>query len=300
MTKKEETKKPVKKKSSGIIMPPDAIAKCQLPPGATPNNPAPLGYVSGTNIPRTREKVVICGFAPSSMADAKMFFGNPEYEIWTLNQIYMPFPAMATNATRWFQIHHRHSYDQSINRDHSHHEWLAKQTLFPIYMQDQQPDIQCSAKFPKDEIMSHFGNYFTNTISWMVALAIMEGFKEIQLYGVDMAQDGEYSYERPSVEFFLGWARGAGIHLVLPEKCDLLKTLWLYPFDDSAPFRAKVTARRQELRQRMAEMSSQEQQSHDSRMQLIGALDNMNYVEKSWENSAREIAVTGGGQPPLH
>jgi hypothetical protein len=108
------------------------------------------------------------------------------------------------------------------------------------------------------------------------------------------SHNSEYAYERPSVEFFLGWAKGAGVHLVLPEKCDLLKTLWLYPFEDSAPFRAKVVARRIELRQRLNEFSANEQNAHDQRMQLIGALENMNYIEKSWENSAREIAITGG------
>jgi len=203
----------------------------------------------------------------------------------------MAFPEIVEHATRWFQIHPRRSYDINIGRDHSHHAWMTQQNKFPIYMQDQQPDVPVSVRFPKEEIMDHFGNYFTNSISWEIALAIYEGFEEIHVYGVDMAMDSEYEYERPSVEYFLGWAKGRGIKLIIPAGSDLLKTLWIYPYEDSAPFREKIQIRRKELRDRVNNVSVQEQQAHDHKMQLLGALDNMQYIERTWNNCARELAV---------
>ena len=193
-----------------------------------------LGYITGTKKKRKKTKVAIVGFAPSTMADVRFIFDDPDFEVWGLNQLYMAFnpahnlPAIAERADRWFQIHHRTSYDANTLRDHSHHDWLSNEVRFPIYMQDKYPGIPMSVRFPKEKIMAEFGSYFTNSISWEIALAVMEGFKEIHLYGVDMATHSEYAYERPSVEFFLGWARGRGIKLVIPERCDLLKTLWLY------------------------------------------------------------------------
>lgn len=282
MPKKKEVKKEVKKK-------PEA-KKEKLFKKA-------YGIVTGSEqleggpIPRLARKVAIVGFAPTSMKDVSTFFGNPEFEIWGLNQLYMAFPAMAEHATRWFQIHSRQSYDVNIRRDHSHHKWMSEQRTFPIYMQEKQPDIPVSIAFPKELIMKEFGNYFTNSISWEIALAIYEGFEEIHIYGVDMAMDSEYQYERPSVEYFLGWAKGRGIKLVVPNSSDLLKSLWLYPFEDSAPFREKIQARRRELRERANMFGNQEQSAHDSRMQLMGALDNMNYIEKTWTNCGRELAV---------
>lgn len=247
------------------------------------------GFVTGTNLPRMRKKVAIVGFAPSSMTDVRALFGDPEFEIWGLNQLYVAFPAIVEHATRWFQMHHRHSYDQAV-RDHKHHDWLAQQTKFPIYMQQQEPTIPMSVPFPWQEIIQAYGDYFTNSISWQIALAIYEGFEVIHIYGVDMAQDEEYVEQRPSCEYFIGLARGLGIKVYVPAKSDLLKTMWLYPIEDDAKFRTKCDGRRVELRQRINDLSMQEQAIHDQRMQLLGAIENMNYIQKCWNNSAREMA----------
>lgn len=238
-----------------------------------------------------KKKVAIVGFAPSSMRDVITIFDNPEWEIWGLNQLYMAFPEIVPKATRWFQIHHRHSYDQTVVRDHKHHDWLAAQERFPIYMQNKEPDVPNSIAFPREEIVNKFGTYFTNSISWEIALAIYEGFETIGIWGVDMAQDDEYSYERPSVEFFIGWAKGAGINLIIPETCDLLKEMWLYPFEDSAPFRAKVQNRISELSTRITQSANQEQQQRDVKNQLLGARDNMQYVLRTWAASQRELVT---------
>ena len=253
---------------------------------------APLGYITGTKVPRTRNKVAIVGFAPSSMEDVRTMFDDPDLEIWSLNQLYMAFPDIAPKTTRWFQIHHRTSYDQTVGRDHSHHEWLTKQKDFPIYMQEENKDVPCSVRFPKEMMMNVFGNYWTNSISWEIALAVYEGFEKIYLFGVDMAQDSEYSFERPSVEFFLGWACGATgdkNRIVIPEKSDILKTLWIYPYDDSAPFRAKCIARQNELSRSLQQHAMAESENRDVKNQLLGARDNMAYIMKTWEQSGREL-----------
>jgi hypothetical protein len=248
-----------------------------------------MGYITGTRKKRRKNKVAIVGFAPSTMADARFIFDDDDFEVWGLNQLYLAFneskgvPNIADRADRWFQIHSRQSYDANVARDHSHHDWLANETRFPVYMQEKHPDIPMSVKFPKDKIMEEFGSYFTNSISWEIALAIQEGFKEIHLYGVDMATHSEYEYERPSVEFFLGWARGRGIKIIVPEKCDLLKTLWLYPYEDSAPFRTKCAARKQELSGRAGILNAQEQVAHDQRIQTVGKLDMMNELEEQFK-----------------
>jgi len=268
-----------------------------------------LGYMTNTEhlsedgkgIPRYCDEVAIVGFAPSTMEDVQFLFGKQNCEIWPLNQLYVAWPRIQPsvrmeerrNTTRWFQIHHRHSYDQTIGRDHSHHEWLQKQTDFPIYMMEKYNDIQCSCLFPKQQLLDKFRRYFTNSISWEIALAIYEGFKKIYIYGVDMAQDSEYAFERPSVEFFCGYAEGAGIEVVVPEKSDLLKSAWLYPFEDDSPIRTKLQTRREELRTRVGQSAMLEQQTHDERMQLIGALENMNYCERAYLTSIKDQALWG-------
>lgn len=263
------------------------------------------GIVTGSEIlmpggvPRTRRKVAIIGFAPSSMMDAQTIVGDSDFEIWPLNQLYIAYPGIGQHATRWFQLHNKSSYDQAV-RDHKHSEWLGSVKEFPIYMQRKEPDIPMSIPYPIDEICKTFGYYFTNSISWMIALALYEhmkygGLEALHIYGVDMAQDdpvgGEYSTQRPSCEWLIGWAQAmlGREKVYIPAKSDLLKALWLYPFEDDQPFINKITGRIQELRGQAGQLGQQEQAVHDQRMQLLGAADNMNYISTNWRNTVKEM-----------
>ena len=107
-------------------------------------------------LPRHRNKVAIVGFAPSCF-DVRTHYDDETWEIWGINQLYLQMPGLPEKATRWFQIHHRESYDHAV-RDHKHHDWLAAQKMFPIYMQKQEPDIPMSIPYPDKQIMDHFGN----------------------------------------------------------------------------------------------------------------------------------------------
>ena len=255
--------------------------------------PKDLGMMTALGQPRTKSKVAIVGFAPSTMADVTHIWNDPDLEVWGLNQLYMAFPGMVERADRWFQIHHRHSYDQTVGRDMTHHQWLQKQTRFLIYMQKKEPDVPASVEFPVDYFLSKYRRYFTNSISWEIVTAIDEGFDTIYIFGVDMAQDSEHQFERPSVEYFIGLAEGAGANVIIPEKSDLLKSMYLYPYEDSSVFRIKIDNRKKELTDRINNTAMQEQSLHDTRLMLIGARDNMGYIYQSWVECLKE---TGQGR----
>lgn len=134
-----------------------------------------------------RTKVAIVGFAPGWQQAP---FKDESFEIWTLNEAYKMLPQVeGAGADRWFEIHSR----QSPSKNKEEHINFLKQCPVPLYMWDHYDDMPNSIKFPKDEIVSLFGtSYFTNSISWMIAMAIYEGFETIHVYGVDMAQNDEY------------------------------------------------------------------------------------------------------------
>jgi hypothetical protein len=68
------------------------------------------------------------------------------------------------------------------------------------------------SNYPIAEIVKFFGvDYFTNTVDYAIALAIYQGFREINFYGVNMANGTEYSYQKAGVEFWVGQAMGRGI-----------------------------------------------------------------------------------------
>jgi hypothetical protein len=183
------------------------------------------------------KKCAIVGFAPSTRAKAP--YDNSDFEVWVLNEYYTALP-QANNITRWFEIHQRDTVLESKRSpDYIQH---LKDSKIPIYMVQKYDDIPMSIPYPLDEIRRKLKtDYFTNSISYMVAMAIVDGYEEIHLYGVDMAQEEEYSRERPSVEYFIGYAVSKGIKVYIPPESDICKVPYFYGFEEASAHKICTT-----------------------------------------------------------
>jgi len=86
-------------------------------------------------------------------------------------------------------------------------------------------EIPLFVPFPLKKCVEEFGMpYFTNTICYMIAYAILAGAREIELYGVNQASSHEYSEERGGVEYWLGVASGRGIKVAIHgDKSEVLR-----------------------------------------------------------------------------
>lgn len=177
----------------------------------------------------TRKKVAIVGFAGSTRHLAP--FDDEEWEIWGLNEAHRQ-PWMK-RITRWFQVHQKWDFTKKLNKSYKEHwDWLRVPHDFPIYMQEEYPDVISSVKYPLDEIIEKFlsnvlrgevvNKYFTSSYAYMMAMALYLGAEEVGTYGFEMATDTEYRYQKGSTEFWLGIAAGLGVTLHIPEKCKLL------------------------------------------------------------------------------
>lgn len=229
----------------------------------TQENELLLGEKAIQELRGKKKKVAICGFAPYSLSETP--WNNEEFEFWGLNELYMGTP---NKFTRWFEMHHR-SIIERTTRDHNHLEWMQKAKI-PIYMQEHYEDIPYSVRYPKEEVFKQFRPYFTNSISWMIAIAIMEEFEEIHIYGVDMAVEGEYSWERPSCEYFLGVAEGRGIRVYIPRQSDLLKAQYLYGYQDQQPAMDKADARLLDMNRQLEGLH---RRVDETRMLIYSGLD---------------------------
>lgn len=96
----------------------------------------------------------------------------------------------------------------------------------PMFSTRKFEDIPTSMPYPKDEIVSFFGtDFFGNSVDFMIAYAIYQGYEVIHFYGVNMAYGTEFHHEKPPTSFWLGVALGMGIELhIHGEKSELLKT----------------------------------------------------------------------------
>jgi len=217
---------------------------------------------------RTASRVCIVGFADGHRGDAP--FDEPDMEFWGINRLHAVLPDKRWD--RWFELHDL----ERFYKDDEEHKRFLKAATFPVYVRGQ--DMKLAAEwgidatpYPRDQMIDLFQPYFTNTISWLLALAITLEFEEIHLYGVDMAQDGfheEYRRQRPSCEWLIGIAQGRGINVVMPPGSDLLKASHQYGFDDDT-YRMKLAARSQELGQRKETIRA-EMKQHQERAEFLG------------------------------
>lgn len=234
---------------------------------------------------RPVKKVAIVGFADTRI-DAP--YNDPTFEIWGLNDLHNQLP----RYDRWFDIHDRENINEDVRLGRSPADKCGLGGLsrlnVPVYMQDHYPDIPNSIKFPLDEVIKAFpyGHYMTNSISYMIALAIYEGFTEIHVYGVDMAVGPEYIAQRPSCEYWLGVVAGKGIKLYIPSASDLLKCHCLYAFESRKQnlYEDKLRRTSEEMVKRKAQIDDQLRQGQQASWQYEGAIGALNEMKKVWAN----------------
>ena len=192
-------------------------------------------------------RILITGFAPDSgnLSPARSKSKRKGFEIWSFNND----TDLAKVATAHFEMHDLDVYGKKSLGDAvpspDYLDALHKGLGPKVYMLKADPTIPGSVAYPIKEIRKHFQtDYFTNSISYMLALAIYEKVDEIHLYGIDMALQHESAWERPSIEYFLGIAWGRGIKVVIPKESDLLKCLGLYGFEPIYEYEVNGISRR--------------------------------------------------------
>ena len=214
-----------------------------------------------------RDKVAIIGFATSSRHEAP--FDDPEYEIWTLNQLYRHVP----RATRHFDIH---SYWEDDNVEGTDHRGWIKDCGIPVYMHERHDDLPTSVRFPIERVIEDGGiDYFTSSVAFEVALAMHEEFSEIALYGIDLIVGTEYSEQKACLEFWLGMAHARGINVRIPTASALLKQSHRYGYEKEPSWGPLQLS---EVSQRIEHLSTE----RNKQMALVNALDGAIAEDERW------------------
>jgi hypothetical protein len=240
---------------------------------------------------RTKDKVCIVGCADTK--NEAPWHLHEEFEFWGVNNLYLTLPDKP--FTRWFEIHLIEFVDgvwlrrkKPMFRGQPTEKYLQGlgRLPFAVYMQAPNPLVPNAVQYPLSEIVQEFGTYFTNTISYEIALAMLEGFKEIRIYGVDMAVDSEWFFQRPSCEYFLGVAVGRGVKIWIPDAADLLKNRFLYGFQEreALPYENKLMHVKSTLERKRAEAMKQKAFLQKQEDQYIGAMLAMDETYKIWKN----------------
>ncbi len=148
-------------------------------------------------------------------------------EFWAGGSFYKYHPDKSKFVTQWFELH--------CDPERHGSEWMkwAIENQPACYLQEAHPELKNSSRYPIEEMIDHFGKYFTSTASYMIASAIIAEATEISIFGIDLRMDTEYVYERPNLEYFVGVARGMGIEVLVGDRCTILKSDFLYGYDEA-------------------------------------------------------------------
>lgn len=161
-------------------------------------------------------------------------WGEPGWEFWGLNERADWDPPLGL-YTRWFQLHppaylERH---HPPGLDDLARVW-GRERGVRLYMDrryDAYPDSEPYPKAAVEALVPH-GRYHTSSFDWMMALAVLEGFRRIALYGVELRTgpvlNGEPVSGRPCLEYWAGVAEGRGATVEVHEAAtDLFRTVHL-------------------------------------------------------------------------
>jgi hypothetical protein len=221
-----------------------------------------------------KRKIAIVGWAGTSRDLAP--WTDDSWEKWVLNTMAQR-DNYAANCSRVFQLHSKSDIARDQTDEPDHWKFLTTNTTIPVYMHEHIAESWISdgmgnvVAFPTRALLDKFPNYFTNTVSWMIALAIHEGADVIGLWGVDMAHAiSEYGEQRPSCEFYLGLAMGRGIEVHVAPESDLLKTPGQYGLTEDTPMYTSLTARQAEMTDRLGQSVAAQNQNVQIIAQLQG------------------------------
>jgi hypothetical protein len=147
-------------------------------------------------------------------------------EVWAHNDVskYGTMRRRVVNEyTRWFNLHSRQwmtiRYPNAL-------AWHKRQDGRTFYTQKRWPDLPGSTKFPRTTIQEAFATargpnrYFTCTVAWCMALAILEEFQRIELWGFEFGDKpgARYAYQRPCFFYWVDRARERGIVVTYQKK----------------------------------------------------------------------------------
>lgn len=160
-------------------------------------------------------------------------WGQQGWELWGLNDR-SPYEPPIEAFTRWFQLHPpkylRVHYQEGI--DDLDANWREERGV-RLYMDRHYRRYPDSEPYPKDEVeaLTPRGWYHASSFDWMLALAVLEGFEVIDLYGCGFTTfpylNGEPISGRACLEYWAGVAEGRGAVVRQYSGGDLFQVLHL-------------------------------------------------------------------------
>lgn len=142
----------------------------------------------------------------------------------------------------------------------------------PIYTKTFDTHLKNCLLFPMIEVLKEYPAPYDCTISYMIALAMLQGFDLIELYGVHLNASDEYMKQKTSVAFMVGFARGQGVEVVIADGSPFLMSGDNYIYREQ--FNNVLLERKRELTEKAQNILNQKARIEQELLIVQGALSN--------------------------
>ena len=159
------------------------------------------------------KKLAIVGAHRSTRDDAPYF--DDDYDVWIIAR-----HAVSEWALRFDAVIDIHTAVLDPHPKSPGYWKFLQTTDIPVYMLVCDHRVKSAVQYPSEvaellQNIRHNGNpveMFSSTVDYAIGLAIHLGYKQIDLYGIEMnnTTDGEYEYQRPGLMLWMGIAAGNG------------------------------------------------------------------------------------------
>ncbi len=251
-------------------------------------------------------KIALIGTAPSSINKAP--YNDPSWQIWGCSPgAYYLVP----RSERWFETHRWEP--PVIGKPDQQVSWFSPEYVQWLYHHPSVWGFNLPADMPNGHFIDHvvlrkkYGDYnFTSTIAWMFALAIEEILVDrakrakpaldgpvlpppgaepediVGLWGIDMAAEEEYGYQRSGCQFFAQVAQSLGIGVFSPPESDLFTPPPLYGLFECTHRGVKFRSRMAELKNREQQLVVQQARTNEELAFVRGAISDLIYMQNNW------------------
>lgn len=161
--------------------------------------------------PIREKKLIMLGTAPNV---SRAPYDDPNVDIWGTGGTVAMDSVKRVDVI--FEMHPRRYWGKE------HVLKVLNEYQGQIVMADHYEEIPNSVRYPIEQVrevfyMSTMGEhlYVTNTVAYMFALAYLEGYREIETYGIYMEHETEYEHQRVNCEFYVGFLHARGVEVTI-------------------------------------------------------------------------------------
>lgn len=262
---------------------PDTLPPATLDLPAAAPDAAPAEVMAVTPAAPKKRKIAILGTAPQWQSAP---FNDPDYEIWGI----LGVAGVAPKLDRLYELHDAAIVRPMIDAPpHKDRYFERARSLGKNFItKDVFPETPEATRFDFDGKLKKYGPYFASSCAWLLADAIDQDPEEIAIYGVNMAHDSEYGYQKPSCTYMLGFAKAKGIRIIIPSSSELLVVPYQYGLEKAPRAIESFNQKKQEIQ---AQLNAHQQNQRASELGVYGAtqqLQLLTWFEQNWHTRGKD------------